>query len=93
MPPLERTEPVVLSKKGPPIWLYPDHAAGVQCDFRVVCGKGAYIRSLAHDLGRAAGSGAYLSSLRRTGTGGYSVKEAWTVDGVGEWCGGQKDFL
>lgn len=45
-------------------------------DFRVVCSKGTYIRSLAYDFGRALGSGAHLSLLRRTKIGDYSVKDA-----------------
>tara|TARA_R110002167_G_scaffold261316_9_gene467809 strand:+ start:8572 stop:9270 length:699 start_codon:yes stop_codon:yes gene_type:complete len=44
--------------------------------FRVVCGKGTYIRSLAHDLGKVLRSGAYLSSLRRTKIGEYNVDNA-----------------
>lgn len=80
--------PVVLNKKGAPIYLHAEYAAGLQCTFRVVCGKGTYIRSLAADLGQAAGSGAYLSSLRRTRTGGYSVEDAWTVEGVAQWLQG-----
>ena len=44
--------------------------------FRVVCSKGTYIRSLAHDMGKALGSGAYLSSLRRTKIGPYNVDNA-----------------
>lgn len=51
-------------------------------EFRVVCSKGTYIRSLANDLGIAAGSGAYLSELRRTASGDYRVEEAITVDEV-----------
>lgn len=47
--------------------------------FRVVCSKGTYIRSLAHDMGKALGSGAYLSALRRTKTGPYNVDNAWLV--------------
>ena len=86
VPPAESTGPVILTKKGAPIYLYPEYPTGLQCDFRVVCGKGTYIRSLAQDLGQAAGSGAYLSSLRRTRSGGHSVEDAWTVDGLGEWC-------
>jgi tRNA pseudouridine55 synthase len=42
-------------------------------DFRVVCSKGTYIRSLAFDFGKALDSGAYLSALRRTKIGDYSV--------------------
>jgi len=46
--------------------------------FRVVCSTGTYIRSLANDLGQALGCGGYLSSLRRTRIGSYSVEEAQT---------------
>jgi len=66
----------VVSDKGAPIYLHPEYAEGLQCDFRVVCGKGTYIRSLAFDLGLALHSGAYLSSLRRTGSGELRVEEA-----------------
>lgn len=48
--------------------------------FRVSCSKGTYIRSLAHDFGKELGSGAYLSSLRRTRIGDYRVENALTVD-------------
>lgn len=44
-----------------------------EIDFRVVCSKGTYIRSLAFDFGKAVNSGAYLSVLRRTKIGDYSV--------------------
>jgi tRNA pseudouridine55 synthase len=46
--------------------------------FRVVCSTGTYIRSLANDVGQALGCGAYLSSLRRTRIGSYSVEQAQT---------------
>ena len=49
-----------------------------EIDFKVGCSKGTYIRSLAHDFGKALGSGAYLSSLRRTKIGDYSVYKAIT---------------
>ncbi|MES2410752.1 MAG: tRNA pseudouridine(55) synthase TruB [Bacteroidota bacterium] len=45
-----------------------------EIDFRVVCSKGTYIRSLAYDFGKALNSGAYLSALRRTKIGDYSVE-------------------
>lgn len=79
--------PIVASKKGSPIMLYPDYPDGFQIDFQVVCSKGTYIRSLANDLGQAAESGAYLSGLRRTATGGFSVENAWSVEGLVEWAG------
>lgn len=43
---------------------------------RIACSKGTYIRSLAHDIGLACGSGAYLSGLRRTASGGFRVEQA-----------------
>lgn len=45
-------------------------------DFRVVCSKGTYIRSLAHDFGKALNSGAHLSALRRTRIGDFTVDKA-----------------
>ena len=45
-------------------------------DFRVVCSKGTYIRSLAYDFGKALGSGAHLSALRRTKIGNFDVNDA-----------------
>ena len=43
-------------------------------EFRVVCSKGTYIRSLAFDFGKALNSGAHLSALRRTKIGDFSVE-------------------
>ena len=54
-------------------------------ELRIVCGKGTYIRSLAHDLGRACGSGAYLSGLRRTRVGKFRVEEACQLDQFVAW--------
>ncbi len=48
--------------------------------FRVVCSKGTYIRSLAHDFGKALNSGAYLAALRRTKIGDFDVKNAQTIE-------------
>ena len=45
-------------------------------DFRVVCSKGTYIRSLANDFGKALGSGGHLTVLRRTKIGKFSVENA-----------------
>lgn len=47
-----------------------------QINFRIVCGKGTYIRSLAHDFGKFLGSGAHLTALRRTKIGVYNVNNA-----------------
>ncbi len=50
-----------------------------EVDFRVVCSKGTYIRSLAHDFGQRLGSGAYLKALRRTRNGALKVEDARTL--------------
>ena len=47
---------------------------------RVRCSKGTYIRSLAHEIGQALGSGAHLSSLRRTRSGGFTLDKAHKLD-------------
>lgn len=51
-----------------------------EVEFRIVCGKGTYIRSLARDLGALLDSGGYLSSLRRTRIGNFKVDEAQTIE-------------
>ena len=51
-----------------------------EVDFRVVCSKGTYIRSLANDFGKALNSGAHLSVLRRTRIGDFSIENAQSID-------------
>ncbi len=53
---------------------------GLQVDFRVVCSKGTYIRSLAHDFGKALSTGAHLTALRRTRIGTYRIEDAMSLD-------------
>lgn len=55
---------------------------GPEVDFLVTVSKGTYIRSLAHDIGQALGTGAHLSYLRRTRIGPYRLGEAFTPE---EW--------
>ncbi len=50
-----------------------------EVDFRVVCSKGTYIRSLAYDFGKAMNSGSHLTVLRRTKIGDYDVKNAMDI--------------
>lgn len=50
--------------------------------FRIVCSKGTYIRSLAHDVGEALGVGAYLSELCRTRIGNFTLENAHAVDEI-----------
>lgn len=51
-----------------------------EVDFRVVCSKGTYIRSLAKDFGEALKSGAHLTALRRTRIGNYLIRDATTIE-------------
>jgi tRNA pseudouridine55 synthase len=48
-------------------------------DFRVVCSKGFYVRTYAHDIGESLSCGAHLSSLRRTKSGRFTLERAITV--------------
>lgn len=48
--------------------------------FKVVCSTGTYIRSLAHDFGKALGCGAYLSSLCRTRIGEFKLEDAMSIE-------------
>ena len=52
--------------------------------FHVRCSKGTYIRSLAHDFGKALETGAHLSQLRRTAIGAYTVEDSLTPDQISE---------
>jgi tRNA pseudouridine55 synthase len=51
-----------------------------EIDFRVVCSKGTYIRSLAFDFGKTMNSGSHLTALRRTKIGDYNVTDAIDVN-------------
>ncbi|MEZ0006153.1 tRNA pseudouridine55 synthase [Flavobacterium sp. 28YEA47A] len=51
-----------------------------EIDFRVVCSKGTYIRSLAFDFGKALNSGGHLTALRRTKIGNYDVKDGYDLE-------------
>ena len=52
---------------------------GAVARFRVSCTSGTYVRSLAHDIGKALGTGAHLGSLRRTSIGPFRIDEARTL--------------
>jgi tRNA pseudouridine55 synthase len=49
-------------------------------DFSVTCSKGTYIRSLVNDFGKSLNNGAYLTDLRRTAIGEYTVANAFTLE-------------
>jgi tRNA pseudouridine55 synthase len=59
--------------------------------FEVECSKGTYVRALAADLGEALGCGAHLAALRRTGSGGFDVENAVTLDALDAISEAQQD--
>ena len=56
----------------------------------VRCSKGTYIRSLVHDVGQLLGVGAYMTGLRRTQIGDYSLSEAWEIADFAAWIAEEK---
>ena len=89
------------ARKGEDVDLYPRqitiHSVEIEnfslpeITVRVNCGKGTYIRSLAHDLGIALDSRAHLKSLRRIDTGHFSVENALTPEEFDERLKSKKD--
>jgi tRNA pseudouridine55 synthase len=59
-----------------------DHIALPDVDFSVLCSKGFYVRTYAHDIGATLGCGGHLKSLRRTKSGRFDVTHAITVDQI-----------
>jgi tRNA pseudouridine55 synthase len=59
----------------------------------VSCSKGTYIRTLAEDIGKALGCGAYLTQLRRTHTGAFDLVPAVTLEYLGSLSLEQRDAL
>jgi tRNA pseudouridine55 synthase len=59
-----------------------DRIALPEIDFTVLCSKGFYVRTYAHDIGEELGCGAHLKSLRRTKSGRFDVTNAITVDEI-----------
>lgn len=82
-----RQEPVVLKRIQVEIkeleLLGYDPGSG-SMEFRAVVTSGAYIRSFAHDLGQAMGTGAHLTALRRTRVGGFQIADAVTLEQLEE---------
>lgn len=66
----------ILSVGAPP---YPE------VEFRVVCGKGTYIRTLADDMASVLGGAAHLTALRRTRIGSFAVSDAMAIDDLEHW--------
>ena len=55
-----------------------------EVSLQVECGRGVYMRSLAHDLGQSLGCGGYLSKLVRTRSGQFKVEEGVTLEELEE---------
>ncbi|HFA50467.1 MAG TPA: tRNA pseudouridine(55) synthase TruB [Bacteroidetes bacterium] len=49
-------------------------------EFKIKCSKGTYIRSIAHDLGKALNNGAHLTALRRSKIGDFKIEDAWDLE-------------
>jgi len=64
-----------------------DRIAVPDIDFSVLCSKGFYVRTYAHDIGQLLGCGAHLKSLRRTQSGRFDVGNSITVDQIRELPG------
>jgi len=82
----------VVEREARPVEIYELEIGGVgsgpypEVEFRVVCGKGTYVRSLADDLAGALGGSAHLTALRRTRTGSLDVDtHGLDVDRLDEW--------
>jgi tRNA pseudouridine55 synthase len=61
-----------------------DRIASPEIDFTVVCSKGFYVRTYAHDIGETLGCGAHLKNLRRVKSGRFKVEGAITVEELQE---------
>ncbi len=87
---IEGTRAYNLTRAGETVELHPAaiHIYEIElldCDLpririRVRCSRGTYIRSLAHEIGQALDSGAHLTALRRTRSGGYTLDDAMRPD-------------
>jgi tRNA pseudouridine55 synthase len=56
--------------------------AAPKLTFRLLCTKGTYVRTIAHDLGQKLGCGAHLSALRRTGSGQFNIGQCVTLEAL-----------
>lgn len=89
---VDGTRAYAAARRGDPLTLAPARVLvhswevlghrGDQYDVRITCNTGTYIRALARDLGRSAGSAAYLLSLRRLQSGPFQVQHASTLDQI-----------
>lgn len=62
-----------------------------EVDFRIVCSKGTYIRSLVSDFGKHLNNGAYLSKLTRTRSGDFLLENAFEVSDLVEYLRNKRE--
>lgn len=62
-----------------------------EVDFRIICSKGTYIRSLVSDFGKHLENGAYLSKLTRTRSGNFSLEDAFEVTDLVEYLKNKRE--
>lgn len=75
-----RGEEIEIKKRNVEISLFEIDATHFpSVDFRIICSKGTYIRSMVRDFGQLARSGAYMSALCRTRIGAFELKDAWNL--------------
>lgn len=80
-----------ITLKARPVTIYDFKITNIhlpELDFEVKCSKGTYIRSLANDFGARLNNGAYLTKLRRTYIGEFSLKDAWDLEELITYIGG-----
>jgi tRNA pseudouridine55 synthase len=63
---------------------------GSRLRIEVHCSAGTYLRGIAHEMGQAAGCGAYIEGLRRTAASGFSIEQARTLDALQQLATEQK---
>lgn len=54
-------------------------------NLEIACSKGTYVRTICHDIGQKLGCGAHLLQLRRLKSGGFDIKDAYTMDTIKSW--------
>ncbi|MCX6624003.1 MAG: tRNA pseudouridine(55) synthase TruB [Acidobacteria bacterium] len=64
--------------------------SGAEARVRVHCSAGTYLRSIAHEAGQALGCGAFLSDLRRTAAGDFTIEQAHTLEELAELSGQER---
>ncbi|KWW31292.1 MAG: tRNA pseudouridine55 synthase [bacterium P3] len=87
----KQTEPNKLHRYNNPVNYIPAHLP--QLDFRIRCGKGTYIRSIARDIGIALHSGAFLAALRREQAGDYNIQQSVALEQVEAFLDGNETIV